>query len=253
MYLNLALGRTTETLAGRDLKDLLLLIADQPDGFGVALEILYMRLHSDRSAQRERDPELMVAGRELLRGVQFRRGNSRADDELAEVARACLTGPDAALLAAEVASKLRQAVAAHETSSFDNGDLLRALLAVQPTAVLDALFEGGDGDQRAGVRVFHHFDDHQVNPADGISCEKLIGWCNQNSERRYALAASFVTFVRRTSKKAGFRSGRNKPRLSLRMRPIQGSVLTVFVERFRPRSWERLARRADGSKCTFAR
>ncbi|MEX8495517.1 hypothetical protein, partial [Sphaerotilus sp.] len=59
MFLSLAFGRATDHLAGRDLKDLVLILADQPDGFDVALEILHMRLHSDQSAQREHVPELL--------------------------------------------------------------------------------------------------------------------------------------------------------------------------------------------------
>ena len=62
-YRYLAFGRTTDHLAGDILKDLLLLIADQPEGFDVALEILDMRLYSDRSAQREHEPGLLEAGR----------------------------------------------------------------------------------------------------------------------------------------------------------------------------------------------
>ena len=50
MYRNLALGRTADRLAGSELRELLLLIAKQPDGFNVASEILYMRFFSDRSA-----------------------------------------------------------------------------------------------------------------------------------------------------------------------------------------------------------
>ncbi len=78
-YQNLALGRATDHLAGGILKDLLLLIADQPDGFDVAVEILYMRLYLDRSAQREHEPRLLEAGRELLQRVTFRKSNQRGD------------------------------------------------------------------------------------------------------------------------------------------------------------------------------
>ncbi|NEU12101.1 hypothetical protein G3T14_08145 [Methylobacterium sp. BTF04] len=198
MYRHLALGRTTDQLAGSDLRDLLQLISQQPDGFDVALEILCMRVYSDRLEQRQHETELLEAGQELLQRLQFRRGNQRDDHNLARVVRACLTGPEAATLATEITGQLRRAVAAHETHSFDNDDLLKALLAVQPTAVLDALFEGDARECQAGVNVFDHLHNHRPNPADVISCEKLIAWCNQNRERRYLLAASFVTFAHRT-------------------------------------------------------
>src|SRR5690606_37882828 len=62
MYRHLAVGRTMDHLGGGILKEMLLLISDQPDGFTVALELLFMRIFSDRSARREHDPELLEAG-----------------------------------------------------------------------------------------------------------------------------------------------------------------------------------------------
>lgn len=232
MYRNLALGRTTDQLGAGDLRDLLQLIADKPDGFEIALNVLSMRLYSDRSTQRQHEPELLEAGRELLRRIRFRRDNQRGDHELAGVVRACLNGPEAAPLAAEVAGRLRRAVAAYETYSFDNDDLLKALLAAKPTAVLDALFEGNDQEQRVGIGVF----DHRSNPADEISCEKLIAWCGRDRERRYPLAASFVTFARR-AEESGPKVWSEQARALLAHAPDPGSVLAVFVERFRPMNW----------------
>ncbi len=143
---------------------------------------------------------------------------------------------EAAPLAAEVAGQLRRAVAAYETYSFDNDDLLKAMLAVQPTAVLDSLFEGDDQDQQAGVGVFDHLHDHRSNPANEISCEELIGWCNQDRERRHSLAASFVTFTRR-AEESGPQVWSEQAKALLPHAPDPRSVLAVLVGRFRPMSW----------------
>jgi hypothetical protein len=243
MYRNLAAGRTTDDLAGGDLKDLLVLVADQPEGFEVALEILFMRLYSDRAAQRAHEPELLDAGRKLLRRVRFRRNKHRDDHNLAGVVRACLTGPEAGPIAAEVAGRLRQAVASYETYAFDNDHVLKALLGVQPGAVLDALFTGDGRDQRAGAGVFDHLHDHRSNPADEISCEALIAWCDRDREARYALAASFVTFARRPDE-SGPQVWSEQAKALLTHAPEPRSVLAVFVERFRPMSW-------SGSRATL--
>jgi hypothetical protein len=233
-YRNLSLGRTTDQLAALDLRDLLLLIADQPDGFDVSVEVLYMRLHSDRSAQREHDPELLETGRELLRRVRFRRGNQRDDYMVAGVVRACLTGPAAGPIAAGVAGRLRQAVAAYETYAFDYDDTLQALVAVQPAAVLDALFAGDERDQRAGAGIFDDLD--RSNPADEISCEELIAWCDRDREARYPIAARIVTFTRRSDKR-GPQVWSEQAKALLANAPDPTSVLSIFVERFRPRRW----------------
>jgi hypothetical protein len=236
MFRNLALGRTTDHVAGGLLKDLLLLIANQPDGFDVALEILSMRLFSDRSTRGKYEPELLEAGRELIQRATFQKGNQRSDQELAGVVKACLTDPDAGPIAAAVAARLREAVAAHETYSFDHEDLLRALLDVQPTAVLNALFAGDAKNQRAGISLFEGLGDHRSNPADAVSCEALIAWCEGVRESRYTLAASIVTFAR-NPEAAGPPVWSEQAKALLARAPEPRAVLAAFIRRFRPMSW----------------
>lgn len=235
MYRNLALVRATDQLAGGILKDLLLLIADQPNGFDIALKILWMRLFSDRSVQRKHEPELLETGRELLQRITFQR-NAQNDYELAGVVKTCLTGPDASPMAAAVSVRLREAVAAHETCSFDNDNLLQALLEIQPTAVLEALFAGEERDQQAGVRVFEHLDDCRANPADAISCDTLVAWCEGDPERRYPLAASIITFAYRPVA-GGPQVWSTQATALLTNAPDPKSVLVVFIKRFRPTHW----------------
>lgn len=235
MYGNLALGQTTDHLQGGALKGLVLLIADQPDGFDVALDILYMRLYSDRSAQREHEAELLEAGRELVRRVKFHKGKQREDYQLAGVAKACLTAPDTGSIAAELAARLRQAVASRETYPWDNDDLLTALLEVQSTAVLEALFDGNEHDQKEGIRVFEHLSGHRRNPADSVSCDALIAWCEGDRERRYPLAASIITFAHRPEA-SGSQVWSEQAKALLARAPDPRSVLAVLIRSFRPMS-----------------
>jgi hypothetical protein len=235
-YRNLAFGGTTDHLNGDVLKDLVLLIADQPDGFSVALEILHLRLFSDHSAQQEHEPSLLEAGRQLLQRISFPKDKEREDYELACVVKACLTASGDCSVAAEITVRLRQAVAANETYSWDNGALLTALLEVQPTAVLNALFEGNEEDQQEGMDVFVHLDDDKVNPANSISREALIDWCEGDRERRYPLAASIITFAR-PSEENGPPVWSEQANALLASAPDPRSVLAVFIERFKPRSW----------------
>jgi hypothetical protein len=230
-YENLAFGRATDKLSGAVLKDLVLLIADQSDGFDVALKILYMRLYSDRSAQREHEPELLDSGRELLQRFTFHRRNPRAGYPLEVVVKACLTGPDAGPIAATVAARLRKVVAGYEAYS-----LLKALLEVQPMAVLDALFAGDDKGQQAGVRAFDHLGEHHANPADAIPCATLIAWCEGDRERRYPLAASIITFAR-SPEASGTQVWSEQAKALLAGAPDPLSVLAVFIKRFQPMSW----------------
>ncbi|MGW8788875.1 hypothetical protein, partial [Heyndrickxia sporothermodurans] len=105
-----------------------------------------------------------------------------------------------------------------------------------PEPVLDALFEGDESAQRDGVGVFDYRHDHRPNPADEISCEQLIAWCDQDQLVRYQLAASFVTFACHTDER-GPRVWSEQAKALLSHGPNPESVLSVFIRRFRPTSW----------------
>lgn len=234
MFLSLAFGRATDHLAGRDLKDLVLILADQPDGFDVALEILHMRLHSDRSAQREHVPELLEAGRALFERVKFRHGSQSRDRWLASLVRVSLVDLNVAPMAAQVTLRLKQAVEAYETNWSDNENLLGALLERQPIAVFDALFAGTDW--LVGIGSFDALFSRRCSPADAVPCEALVAWCELDCERRYPLAASIIRFAKRTDANTPtVWSEQAKALLSSASDPR--IVLDVFINRFRPTSW----------------
>jgi hypothetical protein len=237
MFRYLAFGGVAAHLPGDPFKALLLRIADRPDGYRVALEILYMRFHSDRSGHRQYDPELIAAGRELLRRIVFPTNMQGKVHEFADVVNVCLAGIDAGPVAAEVAVRLRQAVANHETYSFSNEELLAALLEAQPTVVLEALFSGSEEDQQAGLRVFEHLNDRRSkNPADAISRDALIVWCNSAPAVRYPLASSIITFNSPVGESAHWIWSEQAKALLIGA-PNPERVLATFIERLRPSSW----------------
>ncbi|MFV8638080.1 hypothetical protein ACNRBS_01295 [Ralstonia pseudosolanacearum] len=235
-YGNLAIGRSTEHLAGDALKDLLVLIAEQPDGFHIALEILSTRLHFDEQAKRENETELLEVGRSLLERIPFSKSNENGDYELSVVARTCLMAEDSGPIAANVATQLKQALARYETYAYNNEDLLTALLETQPLVTLDALLGGNDEEQLAGIGAFDFQDTHRTNPADAITCEKLVAWCAAEPDRRFPLAASVVTFTDR-SESSGHQVWSGQAKALLAAAPDIQNVLDAFIKRFRPNSW----------------
>lgn len=236
MYSNLRVGRTTNDLSGEALKELLLLIADQPDGFDVAVDILSMRLDADNSAQREHGQEILEAGRQLLRRATFQGNNQGRDYELAGIVKACLSGTDAGSIVVELTARLKQAVVAYETYSFHNEQLLRALLELQPVIALDTLFTNDENDQWLGFDIFRSLGENGNNPADVISCEDLIAWCESDGERHYPLAASIITFARQPDA-SGSLDWSEQARALLSHAPDPRAILPVLIERFRPMSW----------------
>lgn len=232
----LSFGRVTDHVPAGPLKALLSRIADQPDGFDVALEILYMRVHSDRSSNRDMEPELLLAGQELLSRVIFGTDTSSQTYHLAEIAKACLAASDTGPIAADIAIRLRQAIANHESYSFNNEELLTALLEVQPVAVLDALFSGDEKDRQAGLQVFDYLDEHRGNPADAIPRDTLIDWCNVAADIRYPIAAAVVTLNRYIEESASHVWSDQAAALLVGA-PAPERVLATFIARFRPTSW----------------
>jgi hypothetical protein len=217
-------------LEGGALTDLLLLIADQANGLDVAFEILYSRLILDSSTNREHEPKLLEAGRDLLQRIEFRRDNNQ-DYRSAELVKSCLADPNANSIAARIALRLRSTVASHETSRFDNFGVLAALLEVQPVAVLDALFAGDENDQRAGLRVLAPFDEEFAAAADVITCDALLCWCEGDRERRYPLAAWIITFGHRPEA-GGPLDWSEKAKALLANAPDPRSVLEALINRF---------------------
>jgi hypothetical protein len=237
MFLHLAYGRVTDQLAGGVLKDLLVLIADQPDGFDVALEVLSMRLFSDRSAKREHKPELMETGRELLQRIKFcKNNNQRRDRQLSDIVKVSLATSDAYSIAAEVSVRLLRAIADHQISGFDHDALLAALLECQPVAVLDSLFSDESLEKLVAISVFYRLGRHRKNPADAISCNALVTWCEEGRERRYPLMASIITFAC-CPEASGPLEWSEQAKSILTRAPDPRRVLEVFIKRFRPMSW----------------
>src|SRR5208337_3372738 len=95
----LAHGRATDPISGQDLKELVLAIAEMPDGFDIAIQIQYMRLHSDSDQRRDHAPECIDAGRELMGSLVFKRNDALQSYALEVIARACLGGHDGAAIA----------------------------------------------------------------------------------------------------------------------------------------------------------
>ena len=94
-FYSLAYGRACDELSGPEFRDLVVAIASKPDGCPVGLEMISMRLYSDRTAKREPLPEVREAGRIVLSKFAFQRKNghtTREDHKLGVVITASSQG-----------------------------------------------------------------------------------------------------------------------------------------------------------------
>jgi hypothetical protein len=239
----LAYGRSSDPIPPSDLKKLLLSIAALENGLDVAIDILHMRMFSDRDQKKNDTSELVEAGRLLLSRLEFGDDDDQADSRRESVVMACLNNADGAATAKAMCERLRTAVAADETHASYHEGLLRALLRSQPLACLDGLFGGNDDELEQGLGVISDLQLLDRNPMDASSADAVAQWCDVAPETRYAIAAAFITFS--TTGENGGPEWSATALLLLEQAPNRVDFLKRIVERFWPMSW-------SGSRATIA-
>jgi hypothetical protein len=202
-----AYGRGSDSIPPAEFKRLLLAIMNKPEGLPVALEILLMRFHSDRTDKRPSAPETIEAGKEFLRRYQFHRMDGRATHEdygLGLIIRGSLSDGGGKPIARRLCRDVVDGVSAYEVSAHDYGFTMGALVAVQPFEVLDELFSGDQQSQRKGIRLLDTLRQFRQSPMDGLADETIIDWCDRNPPVRYPLAAAIGLLFKRPKEKAPY-------------------------------------------------
>jgi hypothetical protein len=193
-YRYLAMGRATDSIAGPDLKALLVTMASKPDGgYDAATEILYMRLFSDRQAKKPVDPALIEAGREIVAAFEFTKGRQDGDRRIGSLIKTCLTGDDGAKGVEAVCRKLKEAVEKRDIYAFSQDHVRESLFKAQPEAALQAFFGGDDADQKLSCQIIADVAHHHANPLNFIPLDALIAWCERGPGERYRLMARVIS------------------------------------------------------------
>lgn len=234
VYRQLACGRATDPISGENMGRLLLEIATRPDGFDIALFIIFMRLHSDKG-KADSDPEVLSAGRKLTRKIEFSRGEVREDYHLGEVVKSCFVGEEGRKITHEVCCKIRDSVSKRKTFAFAHDDMLQALLLVQPTAALEALFPQGSTTAES-VLILDNILWRRKNPFDSVPEPELLDWCDQEPDSRYPTMAAAIN-IYHDGKEAGPRQWTKLALRLLEKAPDRVSVLRQYIRQFDPRTW----------------
>jgi hypothetical protein len=232
---NLALGGWSSTVDAADLASLLELIAEQPDGFRPALDVLYMRFHGDRQEKREHTAELLRVGRTILGKISFDVNNHRQDHEIGAIVAACLPGDDGRDLARDLCSKFRGAVERHEVYAWNHGNLLRGIFTAQPAIAMDT-FLGSDSAGSVSSRVIGHSDRHFVNPLEYVSEQEILNWCDVDPAVRYVQMATCLPYAATTADQHPI-VWKQIALTLIERAPDPPAVLNEFIQRFRPMSW----------------
>jgi hypothetical protein len=233
VYRNLAFGRATDPISGEDFKKLVLEIAAKTDGFDVASDIVYMRLHSDKD---DEQPGILDAGRELMRQVKFTKKNNSEDYHLGKIIELCLVGKEGAITVQDLCAKLKDAASKYETYIFNHADLVNGLFSAQPTVTLDGLLSGNAQEVQVGARILDDVRRRSKSPLDLVPESELLGWCDREPQTRYPIIAAAVT-ISTHSEETGRGQLTNIALRLLEKAPDRVKVLEQFVTQFRPTSW----------------
>jgi hypothetical protein len=219
-YEHLAFGGAVNAVPAPDLCEILLGIAALPSGNDIAVEVLHMRLHSDKNRKHDLAPELIDVGRELMRKIVFTKKNDREDYRLGEICAACLTGAKGAAVVTQICRRLKNAVAKYQTSAYNHDDLLVGLFTAQPAAALEGLCGGDQKALELGMKVLKDASIRK-DPVAVVAEEEVLRWCDVKPRTRYA--------------------GENTPprwtSLALRLletAPDPNAILRSFTSRFMP-------------------
>ena len=235
-YEILAWGGATDRISAQDLKELVLAIAAKPGGFKPALEVLSFRIYFDDRQKRGHVPEIIAAGRELLRRLTFAKKTDREEHRLSTVSKYCLIGEEGAAITREICRKLKDSVSKRETYAFHNSDLLQGLLYAQPAAVLDGLCSGDAEEIKEGIRIIEDGSRHDKNLLDVVPERDLLDWCDKEPNIRYAIVAAGIT-VSLPAEETGPRRWTNIALAMLERAHDRVAVLKEFIRRFRPTGW----------------
>jgi hypothetical protein len=226
-YRSLSGGTATNPIPPQDLKEIVLAIAAKPSGHEVASGILSMRIHDHLDSEPE--PELVEAGRELLRTLAFCKKDDHEDFDLGQIASFCLRGSGAEQVAHDICRNARAALLKRRTQSCYHNDLLGAIFQAQPLAALDAFYSGDSNEAERVIAAFSDLRDSKDLFATA-PLRDLLDWCDGHPNQRYRFLANIAPIVSGSTDSAKFRMS-DVARALCERAPDSGQILRVFLTR----------------------
>lgn len=230
----LAMGGAPSEIAPPELKKLVLSIAKKDGGLAVAFDIIRMRIHGDKTANRAIAKETISAGRTLLGLYQFTSKNDRDDHTLGTLVKVCLADKEGVKVAETICKRLRAALLKHAVTPSNFDDLIKALVSVQPAAMLDGLVDSKTAAE--GKRLADLFRMYRINALGDIPPKALMDWCAIAPKIRFPLAATILSPLKPSAEHEAKEFSETALAL-LRTAPDPEVILKHFIERIYPRSY----------------
>ncbi|MDB5621057.1 hypothetical protein [Tardiphaga sp.] len=237
-FRSLGHGSSSDSISGDDLRTIVGSLAKQEHGYGIACDILWMRLHLDSDQSKNNPPELIEAGRDLLSFPVFSDRESMRDHHLKAIASSCLPGVEGESATRLLCEKIKLGFVDYTFRAFNHEQLLRCVFQVQPKIALDVFFGAVEEDEEGvdlGVDDFDDPSDFWPNPLDGIATNDLFLWCDERPAQRYIALSRAVSY--QAVPRGANAEWTDLAIEMLKRAPNPVAVLEKFVDRFSPRSW----------------
>jgi hypothetical protein len=232
MYIYLAYIEPLDSISARDLKKLLLEIAKMPSGHETASRILTSWLHSYEKENRTIEAELVDAGCELIRRVDFNQHRHNEGYYLGEIAGFCLRGPEGVSVVKVLCRNLKTAISNWEASASNYVRLLEGLFLAQPKIMLDSLCGETSEDLASGIAILGDAL-FRKQLLDLVPEELLIEWCDVTPEARYPAISGVVPIAHRASNTGPMKWTSIALRF-LECSPDPAGILNKFVSHLMP-------------------
>lgn len=193
----LMMGRVTQPIPGPALAGLLRKLFAKEGGALPALQVLHMRMHGDRSDNRDVDNALVELGRELLaEPLIYTEKVSRQDHGIDVIAKVVLRGGGGEEAARRACRAMLDASRAKPHLYPDVGQICATIMRLHPRVVLDEIVAKSDNDRLIG-RFFGDWrrndDDFEPNEVK-IDTEVLFDWVREDPAERAVKLAYFIPY-----------------------------------------------------------
>lgn len=238
-YNNLAYGRTHDTIPDKEFSIILKLISSKENGSSVAVNVLNMRLHTNKNEELTVSNTIKKLSQTLLLDYVFSKENYRSnnnDYDIAHIISSCFTDKSSIQTAKQLCKKMAENFTNNTLYEMDFNLTLNAISSRHPSAFLNGFIGSAAKNNYTIDASLYRRDNNQINPLSNIDNDVIIDWCDEDPINRYPLTSAAII---------PYES--NRPDKRLIWSPLANSlilnspdpilVLDKFKSSFRPMSW----------------
>lgn len=233
-FLCLSYGGVSRSITASDFRRIVEGVAKLQNGLRVAVDLLGMRLYSNKTEKVDVDQEILALGRELLIQVDFQTHDEHFAYQLNEIAEVCLQGDDARQASIQLCKNLASALADFRCGAWHYGSLVGVLFKYQPEIALRVFFEERLED--GILPLEEQFFSEDKSPVNDASPMILFSWADESAVKRYPLLAQELSLFEPSDDGSNLMFSPLILQL-IQKAPIRSEVLEMLGARFNPRGW----------------